>query len=113
MFKKLDIDTLRFKSPVPGKQSAVIDFPSKAIMGIEAEFTLFVNDRKETPEAVFIYPQRLANISVTPRTGKSVPLPLGGALYFDRGVLEVTTPVIELSAKSAIRAGRSLWEHVI
>jgi len=39
-------------------------------------------------------------------------LPLGGALYFDSGVLEVATPAIELAKKSAVRAGRLLWEHV-
>jgi hypothetical protein len=44
------------------------------------------------------------------RQGTSYHLPTGGAVYFDTGVIEVATPVIELERGCAARAGRSLWE---
>jgi hypothetical protein len=39
-------------------------------------------------------------------------LPVGGAVYFDTGVIEVATPVIEIEAGCAARAGRTLWEQI-
>jgi hypothetical protein len=46
------------------------------------------------------------------RTGRSYHLPTGGAVYFDTGVIEIATPVIELERACAARAGRSLWESI-
>ena len=43
------------------------------------------------------------------RTSKSLQLPTGGALYFDGGVLEVVTPVIEIAPQCTARVVRSLW----
>ncbi|HEX8831520.1 MAG TPA: hypothetical protein VF705_10160, partial [Longimicrobium sp.] len=37
----------------------------------------------------------------------------GGAVYFDTGVIEVATPVIEIAPGCAARAGRSLWEAIL
>src|SRR5205823_13072432 len=46
------------------------------------------------------------------RVGRSYHLPTGGAVYFDTGVIEIATPVIELARGCAARAGRSLWESI-
>ena len=46
------------------------------------------------------------------RTGRSYHLPTGGAVYFDTGVIEIATPVIEIERGCAARAGRSLWESI-
>ena len=47
-----------------------------------------------------------------PRPGRSWHLPSGGALYFDTGVIEVATPVVEIGEECAIRVVRSLWEQI-
>ena len=47
-----------------------------------------------------------------PRTGRSYHLPSGGALYFDTGVVEVATPIIELEPACCLRVVRSLWEQI-
>jgi hypothetical protein len=47
-----------------------------------------------------------------PRTGRSFHLPSGGAVYFDTGVIEVATPIIELEPGCCVRAVRSLWEQI-
>ena len=47
------------------------------------------------------------------RKGRSYHLPTGGAVYFDTGVIEVATPVIEIERGCAARAGRSLWEAIL
>jgi hypothetical protein len=46
------------------------------------------------------------------RVGTSFQLPTGAAVYFDTGVIEVATPVIELERGCIARAGRSLWESI-
>ena len=65
-------------------------------IGLEAEFTLYVQDEKRLPEHVFRNPQAIVRERMLPRTGRSYHLPSGGALYFDTGVIEVATPIIEL-----------------
>ena len=47
-----------------------------------------------------------------PRTGKSFQLPAGGAIYFDTGVIEVATPIVELERGCCQRATRLLWEQI-
>jgi hypothetical protein len=86
--------------------------PPRPVLGLEAEFTLFVNDRKRTPEKVFGAPRRLIREPMIPRTGRSYQLPAGGAIYFDTGVIEVATPIIELGPGCAYRATRLLWEQI-
>ena len=50
---------------------------------------------------------------IIPRVGRSCHLPTGGALYFDTGVVEVATALIELDAPGGCaRAVRSLWEQI-
>src|SRR3982750_2612504 len=86
--------------------------PPLPVIGLEAEFTLFVNDVKRTPERVFGTPRRLIREPMIPRTGRSYQLPAGGAIYFDTGVIEVATPIIELGPGCAYRATRLLWEQI-
>jgi hypothetical protein len=86
--------------------------PPRAVIGLEAEFNLFINERRRRPEKVFGDPSRLVRRRMIPRTGKSFQLPAGGAIYFDTGVIEVATPIIELEAGCCYRATRLLWEQI-
>ena len=86
--------------------------PRKAVIGFEAEFNVYVGDCKSRPEAVFGNPQGIVRERMIPRIGRSFHLPSGGAVYFDTGVIEVATPIIELEEGCCIRAGRSLWEQI-
>src|SRR5258708_12759152 len=69
--------------------------PPRAVIGLEAEFNLFVNGRRRRPEKVFGDPSRLIRRRMIPRTGKSFQLPAGVAIYFATGVIEVATPIVE------------------
>src|SRR6266581_2416846 len=91
---------------------ALVATPPRAVIGLEAEFNLFVNGRRRRPEKVFGDPSRLVRRRMIPRTGKSFQLPAGGAIYFDTGVIEVATPIIELEAGCCYRATRLLWEQI-
>ena len=86
--------------------------PRKAVIGYEAEFNLYVAGQKRRPEAVFRNPQAIVREAMIPRTGRSFHMPSGGAVYFDTGVIEVATPIIELEEGCCVRAGRSLWEQI-
>lgn len=81
-----------------------------AAMGVEAECSLVVDDRPTRPEALFGSPRDFIRGDLVHREGTSYQLPTGSAVYFDTGVIEVATPVIELDPGCAARAGRSLWE---
>src|SRR6266567_182765 len=86
--------------------------PPRPVIGLEAEFTLFINDVKRTPEKVFGTPRKLIRQRMIPRTGRSYQLPAGGAIYFDTGVIEVATPIVELERGCCYRATRLLWEQI-
>ena len=86
--------------------------PPRAVMGLEAEFNLIVDGRRRRPEKVFGDPSRLVRRKMIPRTGKSFQLPSGGAIYFDTGVIEVATPIVELERGCCYRATRLLWEQI-
>jgi len=86
--------------------------PLLPLIGLEAEFNLFINGRRRRPEKVFGDPSRLVRSRMIPRTGKSFQLPAGGAIYFDTGVIEVATPIIELEPGCCYRATRLLWEQI-
>src|SRR3954463_12753732 len=86
--------------------------PPRAVIGLEAEFNLFVNGRRRRPEKVFGDPSRLVRRRMIPRTGKSFQLPSGGAIYFDTGVIEVATPIVEFQPGCCYRATRLLWEQI-
>src|SRR5258707_3129358 len=99
-------DAHRFRLRTPGAT------PPRAVIGLEAEFNLFVNGRRRRPEKVFGDPSRLVRRRMIPRTGKSFQLPAGGAIYFDPGVIEVDTPIVELEPGCCYRATRLLWEQI-
>ena len=86
--------------------------PRCAVIGLEAEFNLLINGRRQRPERVFGDPSRLVRRRMIPRTGKSFQLPAGGAIYFDTGVIEVATPIVELEPGCCYRATRLLWEQI-
>src|SRR5213083_1529039 len=94
------------------RDHASVAIPPRAVMGLEAEFNLFVNGRRRRPEKVFGDPSRLVRRRMIPRTGKSFQLPAGGAIYFDTGVIEVATPIVELEPGCCYRATRLLWEQI-
>ncbi|MGQ0562278.1 MAG: hypothetical protein ACT443_10425 [Gemmatimonadota bacterium] len=83
-----------------------------AAMGMEAEFAVFVDEEQVKPEDVFGDPRAFLGDGLMHRKGTSYHLPTGGAVYFDTGVIEVATPVIEIDRGCAARAGRSLWEGI-
>jgi hypothetical protein len=84
-----------------------------AAIGLEAEFAVVMNGEQVRPEDVFGSPRAFIRQPMMHRTGKSYHLPTGGAIYFDTGVIEVATPVIEIEKGCAARAGRSLWEGIL
>src|SRR5688572_22788715 len=81
-------------------------------IGLESEFALVVDGVQVRPEDVFGSPQNLIHERMMHRTGRSFHLPTGGAIYFDTGVIEVATPLVEVERGCAARAGRSLWESI-
>ena len=91
-------------------------------MGLEAEFNLLVGEppgQLRRPEELFGTPRALVAAvlgpgdRLIPRQGRSCHLPSGGALYFDTGVLEVATGLMELDGPAGCqRAVRALWEQV-
>lgn len=82
------------------------------VIGLEAEFTLLVDGKPRRPEMIFRDPRDFVRASMLPRTGKSYQLPTGGAVYFDTGVIEVATPIIEVGPGCCLRAVHSLWEQI-
>ncbi len=96
-------------------RSGKVFVPAQArrpVIGLEAEFTIYVDGEKRLPEEVFGNPQQIIRAPMIPRVGRSFHLPSGGAIYFDTGVVEVATPIIELESGCCIRAVRSLWEQI-
>jgi hypothetical protein len=83
-----------------------------AAVGLESEFSVFVDDKQVRPEDLFGDPRAFLRGSLRHRVGTSYQLPTGAAVYFDTGVIEVATPVIELERGAVARAGRSLWESI-
>ena len=81
-------------------------------VGLEAEFTLILDGQPVQPEDVFKDPRAFIRGPLVHRVGTSYQLPTGGAIYFDTGVIEVATPLIELERGCVARAGRSLWESI-
>lgn len=86
--------------------------PERPVVGLEAEFACLVDGRVVDPVEAFGDPRTFLGDSALHRTGTSYHLPTGGAVYFDTGVIEVVTPVIELGPAAASRVVRSLWEGI-
>jgi hypothetical protein len=83
-----------------------------AAIGMEAEFELYLDGVLVKPEDAFGSPRAFIRGPLMHRTGTSYHLPTGGVVYFDTGVIELATPVIEIERGCAARAGRSLWESI-
>ena len=82
------------------------------VIGVESEFKVFIDDEEVTPEEVWRTPAAFIDRPLLRRTSKASQLPTGGAIYFDGGVLEVVTPVIEIAPQCTARVVRSLWEQI-
>jgi hypothetical protein len=76
-------------------------------IGLEAEFTTVVDGVAQRPEDVFGSPRRVVRGPLLHRTGRSYHLPTGGALYFDTGVMEIATPMIEIERGCGARGPRA------
>ena len=83
-----------------------------AAVGLEAELSLYIDDVPEKPENIFGSPRAFIRGDLVHRVGTSYQLPTGAAVYFDTGVIEIATPLIELERGCIARAGRSLWESI-
>jgi len=94
-----------------GRYAAAVGGGLPAI-GLEAEFTTVIDGMPQKPEDVFGSPRRIIRGPLVHRTGRSYHLPTGGALYFDTGVVEIATPMIEIAPGCGARGTRSLWESL-
>lgn len=81
-------------------------------IGMESEFNVFLDGVEIIPEAYWKHPSAFIDVPMLERTKKSSQLPTGGAVYFDRGVIEVVTPLIEIAPGCTARVVRSLWEQI-
>ena len=81
-------------------------------IGIEAEFATVVDGVLVRPEDVFESPRAIVRGPMVHRTGRSYHLPTGGAVYFDTGVIELATPMIEIERGCGARGTRVLWESL-
>ncbi|HEV7499311.1 MAG TPA: hypothetical protein VGQ33_04865, partial [Vicinamibacteria bacterium] len=82
------------------------------VTGMEAEFNVVLDGVEIDPRAYWKDPTAFIDVPLLRRTRSSLQLPTGGAVYFDRGVIEVVTPVIELAPGSTARMVRNLWEQI-
>jgi hypothetical protein len=86
--------------------------PDLAVMGIESELAVLVDGERVAPEKVWGSPSALMGPAPLEASGRSTPLPGGGVLYFDEGVVEIVTPMIELGPAAAARTVRNVWEGI-
>jgi hypothetical protein len=82
------------------------------VIGLEAEFKVYVDERNVEPETYWRTPGAFIDRPLLRRSAKASQLPTGGAVYFDGGVVEVVTPVIEIAPQCTARVVRSLWEQI-
>src|SRR3954462_8895471 len=101
------------KKKGPENKSSTHERIQLAAIGMEAEFAVIMDGVQVKPEDTFGSPRKIIREKMMHRKGRSYHLPTGGAVYFDTGVIEVATPVIEIERGCAARAGRSLWEAIL
>src|SRR5215212_5016069 len=82
------------------------------VIGMESEFNVWLDGEEINPEPYWKHPSAFIDRALLPREKTSLQLPTGGAVYFDRGVIEVVTPVIELAPHCTARMVRNLWEQI-
>jgi hypothetical protein len=90
-------------------QSTRLNMP---VIGMESEFNVWLDEVEIDPKPFWKHPGAFIDRPLLPREKTSLQLPTGGAVYFDRGVIEVVTPVIELAPHSTARVVRNLWEQI-
>ena len=83
-----------------------------AAIGLESEFTFVLNEEEVNPRDIFKDPRGFIRGDLMHRQGSSFHIHTGGIVYFDNGVIELATPLIEIASGCAARAGRSLWESI-
>lgn len=86
-----------------------LDMP---VIGMESEFNVWLDEVEINPEPYWKHPSAFIDQPLLKREKTSLQLPTGGAVYFDRGVIEVVTPVIELAPACTARMVRNLWEQI-
>src|SRR5688500_19288438 len=82
------------------------------VCGMEAEFNVVMDGKEIDPRKFWGDPTAFIDQPLLRRTRSSLQLPTGGAVYFDRGVIEVVTPVIELAPGCTARVVRNLGEQI-
>lgn len=82
------------------------------VIGMESEFNVWLDEVEINPEPYWKHPNAFIDQPLLTREKTSLQLPTGGAVYFDRGVIEVVTPVIELAPSATARMVRNLWEQI-
>lgn len=85
---------------------------SAPVVGMEAEFSVVVDGREVPPEEIWSAPTDFVRQKVLKRATRASQLATGGAIYFDKGVIELVTPVFEIEPGSTSRMVRSMWEQV-
>jgi hypothetical protein len=101
------------KRPRPEERANIAPVPvSLGALGLEAEFSVLLDGQQVKPEDVFHSPVNIVRDPMIHRMGRSYHLPTGGAVYFDTGVIEIATGMIEIDKGCAARAGRALWENL-
>ncbi len=96
----------------PARRRGAGGGPERPAIGLEAEFLTVIDGEPADPKDAFGDPRAFLGDGAMHRTGTSYHLPNGGAVYFDTGVIEVVTPVIELQRGAPSQAVRSLWEGI-
>ena len=90
------------------KGERVDDRLMRPAAGVEAEFTLLIDDRPARPEDVFGDPRGFVKVPLVHRTGRSFHFPNGSAIYFDTGVIEIASPVMKMERGCFGRLARSM-----
>ncbi|HVT05578.1 MAG TPA: hypothetical protein VHL58_19640 [Thermoanaerobaculia bacterium] len=81
-------------------------------IGMESEFNVWLDGVEIIPEDYWKHPTAFIEGATLHRTKTSTQIPSGGAVYFDRGVIEVVTPVIEIAPGCTARVVRNLWDQI-
>src|ERR1700716_2723941 len=100
------------KKKGPENKSTTHERIQLAAIGMEAEFAVIVDGVQVKPEPLCGIPRRFIREKMMHRKGRSYHLPTGGAVYFDTGVIELATPMIEIERGCGARGTRALWESL-